>query len=376
MKYVPLLWYGLRRRPLRTALVVLQIAVVIGLFGVLQGVQGGASALMARTRADLLTVESLRPGPLPLAYWQSIRKIPGVKEVAPENLLRPTYVLPTQHVTVFSVDLQSGLKVIPVTIARSLVHAMDVTRTGAVATTALANRYGWKPGDRIHLNTRTPLKGGVELALDFLGTFTPVETNGTSEVLIMNNAYFDELRKEGQGTIDWYNVSVMDASRTNEIAKRIDDHFQNSANPTRSTSMLENAQDQIKQISDLEFSVRAITGAALFALLISVGAILSASVRERLTEMAVMKTIGFSSTRITAVLIGESLVICAAATVIGFLSATVIFAKAQVIMLGLSMPPIVIAQGAGLATVIALVVTAIPAWILLRMDVVRALGAQ
>lgn len=377
MKYLPLLWAGLRRKPLRTILIVLQAAAALGLFAVLQGVQSGATALIDKFQADLLVVGSLRPGSLPLAYWNPIRNVAGVQLVQYQNVFPATYQLPTQHINAVAVNVADAFKAIPVKkVAPTLVRALEATMTGVVATTALADRYGWKPGDRIHFKTTLPLKKGHEIELTFLGTFTPSDTNGTSEFVVINYRYLDELRAAGAGTVQAFNVRVADPKNANRVAQKIDAYFQNSPYPTQTNSLRELEQTGMKQIEDMGFEVRAVTAAALFSLLISMGAILAASARERTAEMAVMKAMGFRSLPIAGLLLCESLVICAIGTAIGFAASSVLFAKAQVMMLGLSLPWTVPIEGMGLAFAVACLTSALPAWLALKLNVSAALGAQ
>ncbi len=123
--------------------------------------------------------------------------------------------------------------------------------TGAVATTALAERYGWKPGEDIHLQTTLPLKKGHDIDLTFLGTFTPSDTNGSSEFIVINNRYLDELRAGGENTVQAFNVRVADPKDENRVAQRIDAYFKNSPYPTQSDSLRELVQTGMKEIGPL-----------------------------------------------------------------------------------------------------------------------------
>jgi putative ABC transport system permease protein len=377
MKYLPLLWWGLRRRPLRTTLIVLQVAFALGLFAVLQGVESGGAALVGQIQADLLVVRSLRSGELPLAYLDPIRHVAGVRFVSYQNVFPATYQLPTQHIGALAVDVADAFEAAPVKkVSSALVRTLEATMTGVVATTALADRYGWKPGEHIHVQTTLPLKQGHDIDLMFLGTFTPSDTNGSSEFIVINNRYLDQLRAVGENTVQAFNVRVADPRDDNRVAQRIDAFFQNSPYPTQTDSLRELEQTEMKAIGDMEFEVRAVTAAALFSLLISMGAILAASARERTTEMAVMKAIGFRNVPVVCLLFAESVMVCAIGTAIGFAASSVLFAKAQVMMLGLAMPWTVLVEGLGLACAVACLTTALPAWHVLGMDVSEALAAQ
>lgn len=377
MKYLPLLWYGLRRKPLRTTLIVLQVALALGLFAVLQGIEKGAAVLVAQFQADVLVVQSLRPGSLPVADVNAIRHIRGVRAVSYENYLFATYQRPTQHIMAVAVDVADAFKTIPVEkISPSVFRTLVATRDGAVATTVLANRFGWKPGQRIHLSTALPLKKGHDIGLKLVGTLIPAARNGNSDFLVIHNSYLDALRASGRGTVHQFDVRVVNPRDDNRVARMIDAHFRNSPYPTRTESARALEQTGIKRIDDMAFVVRAVTAAALFSLLISMGAILVASARERTLDMAVMKAMGFGNRCVAGLLVTESLVVCVTGASLGFAASTIVFAKAQVRFLGLSMPWIVLLEGLGLACAVACLTTVVPAWRALRLDVSSTLGAQ
>jgi putative ABC transport system permease protein len=363
-----LIWTGLCRRPVRTVLIILQIAIAFGLFGLLEGMQNGARAVMARARADLLFTDGDLGTPLPLAYWNQIAALPGVKSVSYQNALLVHYQRPTQGFGIFAVEIKSALATIPVGIAPEQAHAMETTTTGAIASVDLARRFGWKIGDRIPVQTDLLLKdGGHVIPVDLVGMFTPVETNGTSEFMVINNAYLDALRIADKGTVEGYSVSVSDPSHVESVAQAIDALFANSPYPTHSQSHLETAQLQLKTLNDLQLAVGAIAAAAFFALLVSVGAILAIDVRERAPEFAVLKVLGFSNSIIVRILLAETVLMCAAAAAVGLGLAELVFPRLQRFMLGLSMPNEVIVEALAVSLAVALVANAIPLWRVLHL---------
>jgi putative ABC transport system permease protein len=363
-----LIWSGLFRRPARTALIILQIAIALGLFGLLEGMQNGAAAVKARTRADLLITDGDQGTPLPLAYWSQIAALPGVRSVSYQNAFLVHYQRPTQGFAMIAVEIKSALATIPVGIAPAQAHAMETTTTGAIASVDLARRFGWKIGDRIPVQMDFALKdGGHVIPVDLVGIFTPVETNGTSEFMVINNAYLDALRVTDRGTVQAYNVSVSDPARVENVAQTIDALFANSPDPTHSQSLLETAQLQLKTLSDLQLGVGAISAAAFFALLVSVGATLAINLRERAPEFAVLQVLGFSNSTIVTIILAESVLMCTAAAAVGLGLAELVFPRLQRFLLGLSLPKEVIAEALALSMAVALVANAIPLWRVLHL---------
>jgi len=160
------------------------------------------------------------------------------------------------------------------------------------------------------------------------------------------------------------------------VAQAVDDLFANSLDETRTEPLREMAQSQFQSLGDINFVVRSVVGAVFFALLLSVGAMMMQSLRERSPELAVLKALGFSDTRIFWVILWESLVLCMFAALLGLGCAAAIFPLAKAYLGGISMPYAVAAIGAALAVVLALISAAMPAWRGMRLQVAEALGGR
>jgi putative ABC transport system permease protein len=160
LKYLPLIWSGIRRRPLRTALVFLQVGVAFALFGVLQGMKTGVDEAIAKVRADVLFVAPAVFGGarLPMAYISQLRSIPGVKSVTYADLIVGVYQRPTQGVGVLAIEPSSiWLTLVPsiFTIRPRDLQALRDARSGALVTADIARKYGWHVGDEIAINSTT-----------------------------------------------------------------------------------------------------------------------------------------------------------------------------------------------------------------------------
>src|SRR5271169_6033560 len=163
MKFLPLIWSGIWRKPGRSILIFLQVGVAFALFGVLQGLKTGVEQVVNATRADLLLVHGTLSiaDSLPLGLLEQIKSVPGVKVVVPVELFGALYQNPNQKLGVVAIRPEEGwLSAFTFTIAPEQVAAFQKMRTGAIVKEQLAKRYGWKVGDHIPLmSTTAPMNG-------------------------------------------------------------------------------------------------------------------------------------------------------------------------------------------------------------------------
>jgi putative ABC transport system permease protein len=379
MRFLPLIWSGIWRKPGRTILIFLQVSVAFALFGMLQGLKTGVEHLIAEARADLLIVHS-RMGffaaSLPLGMLEQIKSLPGVNVVDPVELFAGTYQKPTQQVGIVAVrpdeDWTSAFTFV---IAPVDLDAFRKNRTGALARVELARKYGWKIGDHVPLKTNmAQLSGSKDWTFEIVGTFTDSDIGGGNDNILINFAYLDEARLAGKGTVQHFNVAVSDPKLAMTVADEIDRRFANSPNETRSESLREMAQANLQAIGDLNFLIRAIVGAVLVALLFATATMMMQSIRERTPELAVLKTVGFTDRRVFALVLIEALVVCVAAAALGLAMATLVFPFAARIVHGLSMPWVIVVVGIAYAVLVALISAAVPAMLAARLKVATALA--
>ncbi|HEV7612365.1 MAG TPA: FtsX-like permease family protein [Steroidobacteraceae bacterium] len=379
MRFLPLIWSGIWRKPGRTILIFLQVSVAFALFGMLQGLKTGVEHLIAEARADLLIVHS-RVGffaaSLPLGMLEQIKSLPGVNVVNPVELFGGIYQKTTQQVGIVAVrpdeDWTSAFTFV---IAPEYLDAFRKNRTGALARAELARKYGWKVGDHVPLKTNVAqLSGSKDWTFEIVGTFTDKDIGGGNDNILINFAYLDEARLLGKGTVQHFNVAVSDPKLAMTVADEIDRRFANSPNETRSESLREMAQSNLQAIGDLNFLIRAIVGAVLVALLFATATMMMQSIRERTPELAVLKTVGFTNRRVFALVLIEAVVVCVAAAALGLALATLVFPFAARIVHGLSMPWVIVAVGLAYAVLVALISAAVPAMQAARLKVATALA--
>ncbi len=351
------------------------------LFGVLQGLKTGMDRSVAATRADLLFVGPADFGgaPLPLSYLERLRSLAGVKEVSFADGWLGSYQRPNQ--VVFALALPPSdmwMNAVP-TLFQILpqdFEALRKTRDGALITEDTGKKYGWHVGDRIPFTSNT-LKsdGSGTWSFQIVGHVTDHEP-GQSGLIVINYAYLDEARVQNKGTVRNFYAIISDPKRAAEMSETIDRLFANSSNETKTASFRENAQQQMRAIGDVDFLIRAIISAVLVALLFSITTMMMQTIRERSPELAVLKTLGFSDRAVFAMVVGEGLVICIAAALIGLGLALAVFPYAGKFVPGLSMPLIVVGFGLCGAVLVALISAAVPASRAARLPVVDALAGR
>ncbi|HET9388026.1 MAG TPA: ABC transporter permease [Steroidobacteraceae bacterium] len=381
MRFLPLIWSGIWRKPGRTVLIFLQVSIAFALFGVLQGLKTGVEHLIAEARADLLLVRS-RAGffanPLPLGMLEQIQSVPGVKVVEPVELFLGTYQRPTQRVGIVAIRPDdTWTTAFTYSISPQALNAFRKTRTGALALVDVARKYGWKVGDHIPLQTNIAQRNGSkDWTFDLVGTFDDSDIGAGRGYILINFSYLDEARLTGQGTVQHFNVAVSDPRRATTVADEIDRRFANSANETRTESLREMAQTSMQSIGDLNFLIRAVVGAVLVALLFATATMMMQSIRERTPELGVLKTVGFTSRVVFLLVLVEALAVFVLAAVFGLALATLVFPFASKFVPGLTMPGIVVGLGLACAALAALISSALPAMRAARLQVVNALAER
>jgi putative ABC transport system permease protein len=329
VKYLPLLWAGLFRKKTRTVLTLASIVVAFLLFGLLQAVQmafeSGADAADAKrllTTARYSIIE-----PLPIAYLKRIEQVPGVVGVAYADWFGAKYQNESNAFPVFAVDPERYLAMYPeFTIAPAHREAFAKTRTGAVAGVRLVERFGWKIGQPLPISSEIHAKqdGDLNWQFDLVGVMDAEDpaVRGNTDVVLINVAYFDEARQFGRGKTGWYIERIADSGQAKEISTAIDTLFMNSPDETKTQPEKEFAIGFAKQIGDIGALVTRILIAVFFTILILTGNTLAQSIRERIPELAILKTLGFSDGKVTALVVAEAVLMLVLGGAIGMAAAT------------------------------------------------------
>jgi putative ABC transport system permease protein len=381
MKYLPLIWAGLWRKPLRTILTLLSIIVAFLLFGMLQGVNAALDQSIAGAAVDRLIVQSRInfTEPLPSSYLPRLEGVPGITGVAYASWFGPYFQDPKNFIFTFPIDPERYFGLFPeLKLPKEQLDAFVHTRTGAVIGLDMANKYGWKVGDRVPLHSTiwTNREGNSDWNFDIVGIYSDPEDHSNEQIFFLNHTYFDEGRSFGKGTIGWYIVRIADPHQAAAMAGTIDKLFANSSDETKTMTERESAQAFLKQQGDINFIATSIIGAVFFTLLFLTGNTMMQSVRERIPEFAVLKTLGFSENGVLTLVLAESLALCIAAALIGLALAELAFPFLKQLIGTANLPGSVILLGLAVAVLLALITGLPPALRARRLNIVDALAGR
>jgi putative ABC transport system permease protein len=388
MKYLHLVWASLFRRKTRTVLTLVSIIAAFLLFGLLDAVrtsftQAGQSANGAarlQTGSKLSFIQTLPKSLLP-----QIERVDGVKAVTHANWFGGAYQDPHNQVFSFAVA-PNYLDLYPeVVVSEAERKAFTETRTGALIGEQLAQKYGWKVGDHVPLQSQIfPDKSGSKnWQFDIVGIMhsSDKKTGGFyDQMFLLNWKYFDDTTPYNQGSVGWYVTRVVDVNQADRVAKAIDSLSANSDHETRTQTEQAATASWMKQLADIGLIVGSIMGAVFFTLLLLSGNTMIQAVRERTSELAVLKTIGFSNLSVLAMVLAESVLLLVLGGLAGLGIASLLIPVVSAGSGGMLNLPRVGADswvlGIVLMTLIGVLVGALPSWRAMRLNIVDALAGR
>jgi putative ABC transport system permease protein len=383
MKYLPLIWATLWRKKARTLFTLLSIVIAFLLFGMLETVDYAFSHISGgATGADKLisTNKYSITLSLPFADIQEIRSVPGVTEATWLTWFGAYYQESKNFVFAIPVDTESYFKLRQgdFIIDAAQMRTYASTRNAALVNVALMKKFGWKIGEKIPLHSTiwTQKNGSLDWTFDIVGTFDakdPTLASNLSSAMLFHYDLFDEGRSFGKGTVGWIEEKIDNPANSAAIARKIDALFANSSYETKTQPANDFAMTFVKQIGDIGFVLRAILGAVFFTLLFLTGNTMMQSVRERIPELAVLKTLGFSDAKVLALVIAESLLLCVFAAVIGLGLSYGTLPLIGRALQGVQLDPVALVPGLGVAVLLALIVGLPPALRAMRLNIVDAL---
>jgi putative ABC transport system permease protein len=379
MKFLPLVWAGLWRRPARSTLTALCIVIAFVLLGLLEGVNAGfARAIANAHREFLITNIRVRRGPpMPISALATIRNIPGIAEVAPRAYFVASYrdPSPTSSVVALATDPELFFRLlIGIKVAPGAVAALTHTRNGMLVTPPMLTQFGWKVGDIVPLQSPAVKTDGTSTWIfKIVGTFdTPLAPN-PSYFGVMNYAYFNDSRTVDRDTAELFYIRIKDPNQAIAMAAAIDKVFANSSHETRTRSQQQRAEAQAKQMGDVELFTDAVIGAVLFTLAFLTGNSLRQALEERAREFGILKSLGYSDARVLLLAFAEALLLCLPPAALGLVIARLIAPLARQDIGSIVISGWVVTAGLLCATALAFLGAALPASRVARMPITAAL---
>ncbi len=386
MKYFHLVWAALFRRKLRTILTLVSIIAAFVLFGLLDTVRvafnpgdsvAGAGRLVVTSRVSMM--ESL-----PESLAARIEQTEGVRSVAAASWFGGFYQDARNQIPSFAVSPEY-LDLYPeIALPADQLEAWNKNRTGLLVGRALVERFDWEVGDRIPLQSAiwpSRASGNNTWTFEISGIIRGEGENaaGYDQMAMLHWKYFDENNQFGSGEVHWYVVQVNDPAEADAVAKRVDALSANSSHETRTQTEQAFQASFLKQLVNIGLIVASIMGAVFFTLLLLTGNTMMQAVRERTSELAILKTIGFSSTSLLAMVLAESVLLLLLGGLIG-LGLVALIVPALAAASGGMLPTDGVAAQTWLIAVVLMLVSGVlvglvPAVRAMRLNMVDALRA-
>ncbi len=384
MKYFHLIWTALFRRKTRTILTLISIIAAFLLFGLLDAVrvsfqQAGQSANGAerlQTGSKLSFIQTL-----PQSLQAQMQAIPGVKEVAYANWFGGAYQDPHNQIFTFAIS-DNYLSVYPeITVDPQQMKAFKDDLNGVLVGDLLFKKYGWKIGDRLPLQSQIfPNRDGTKNWNFNIAGVLHSKTAFQEQMVLLHWKNFDDSTPYNRGTAGWYVTRVSDVNQADSVAKKIDALSENSDHETKTQTEQAAFANWIKQSVNIGLLVTSIMSAVFFTLLLLTGNTMMQAVRERTSELAVLKTIGFSNHSVLGMVLAESILLLLLGGLIGLALVSVLTPAVTAASGGsLSLPPVggrSWTLGVSLALIIGLVIGTLPAMRAMRLNIVDALAGR
>jgi putative ABC transport system permease protein len=383
MKYLYLVWKNAWRKKIRTTLTVLSVFIAFLLFSLLSAINyaftGGADLADAERLVVIEKISLINP--LPISYMNRIAATDGVAAVVHQSWFGGYYQDPRNQFAQFPTDPYPYFAMYPeLEMPAEQLEAWAKNRTGVVVGKDLADQYGWKVGDRIPIITTiwTQKDGSTSWEFDIEGIFSTSDPRGSTAFVLIRYDYFDEARAFGQGTVGWYTLRIKNGANPIEVAKAIDLQFANSPSETKTSTEAAFAQSFTKQFGNIALIVTLILGAVFFTLLLVSGNTMSQSVRERIPELAVLKTLGFTDRSVLGIVLSESIMITfiggALGLGIGWLVIKGLASKLGAFLPGFYLPASAIITGVALIVFAGALAGIFPAAKAMRLSIIDALA--
>ncbi len=375
---------NLFRRKLRAFLMIASILVAFLIFGILAGVYASFTAGEDRAAADRLVVVNKVnfTQPLPIAYYNRVRSVAGVRQVAHANWFGGYYQDPRNFLVVFAVEPETYTDIF----SRDFDFAPEArqgfirTRTGAVVGEAMARKWGWKVGDRVPVSSNifSQRNGSHTWDFDIVGIFTGKTQQNDTNLMFFQYDYFDETRSFGKDTTGWLVLQTANPADNDRVAKAIDAMFVNYTAETATDTEKAFNKAFAAQFGNIALIVILVVGAAFVTILMIVGNTMALTVRERTREIGVLKTLGFTGGRILRLVLGESVLLALLGGLPGLALAALATAwlrpSVSNLLPGFALTGDIVVEAVVLMLALGLITGIVPALNAMRLKIANALG--
>ncbi|HET9483158.1 MAG TPA: ABC transporter permease [Xanthomonadales bacterium] len=321
---------NLFRKKTRFTLTLLSVVTAFVLFGLLQAINllfNAGADFIGATRLITQARVSFTQG-LPLRMAPEIEAVPGVEKLAWQQWFGGVWQENDQVFT-FAVPPRRWQEVYPEWVMPDAQwDAFANMRTAMIAGRVVADRYGWKVGQKVPLasNIFPQRDGSKNWEFDLVGIYDGKDEQWQkqTQAVFINFDYFSEANQFQSGDAGIYVIKLANPEVAPQVAQTIDARYENSPDETKTLTEKDWNIGFAKQFGDIGLIVRWILFAVFFTLLLVVGNTMAQSVRERIPELAILKTLGFSDGAVLGFVLAEALLICLIGGTIGLALATVL----------------------------------------------------
>ena len=319
MKFIRLVLKSARRSKRRTLLTVMSVAIAVFLFASLRAVLDGFSAgAEASSSTRIVTIRSTSLiFSMPTSHAEAIKMTPGVQDITWANWFGGIYKDPQNFFANFAIEPESYLRMYPeIQLTPEERKAFLEDRTGCIVGDGLAKRFAFKVGDRITMQVGIPIYGTQDYDFTVRAIYKSGGAAVDNQSMMFHWKYVDE-RSIVKGQVGWYVMQIANPDQATQVAMAIDQKFTNSPNETKTDTERAFQSSFVSMFGNLNLLLGSIAIAVVITTLFVAGNTMAMSVRERTTEIAVMRTLGFPSSTIFLLVAGEGLIMAVVGGLIG-----------------------------------------------------------
>ncbi|HEX5314762.1 MAG TPA: ABC transporter permease, partial [Gammaproteobacteria bacterium] len=377
--YWPLLWSNLKRKKPRTIFTLFAVMSAFALFGLLAAMQHGMNGVLEIASAQRIQTNA-KLGALPIAYAPKIESVPGVTTVAWLSGFDGYYQDEKNDMQVVAVSPAAFLKVYPeILLSPQAREAWFGDRTGAIVGTLLAKRYGWKVGDQVPIRSKDLTKddGSNTWDLTIDGIYDADLPDRYKSFVMIHYPFFNDSIATGKDLVFQYIERISDPRAAPEISRAIDDKFANSFPQTRTESEVAETQTFLREFGNIGFMTLVIGAAVFFSMLLVTINTMSQAVRERTSELAVLKALGFGRGTVSGLVLAEAVGVTLIGGLLGlaaaWLLARAMYGSLSAVLPALGMPAEAVGLGVLLMILFGLIAGALPLRQVFRLRAADAL---
>lgn len=385
MNTVNLVWRNSIRKKTRFSLTLLSIVIAFFLYATYSGINHALTASVSESNQfRLMTTHKISlTRSLPLNYQQKIQQIDGVDNVSYASWFGGFFKDEKNQITVIAVDSESYFELHPeYQLAPEALTHWKKTRTGMVIGKKLAEQYGWQVGDKVPMSTSIWMdrEGSFTWYLTVSGIFSAENTAVNEKQAFFQHAFFDDARAYGRDAASWFIPVISPSANSDVITKRIDTLFENAMEATRTTTEQVFIKEQTQQFADMAMILELVITAVFFTLLLIVCNAMMQVVRERRSETAMMKALGFSPLFLVGLVFFESLLLLFIGALFGCLLAVLMLGQLQLLFAdflpGIAITHTLFIDVGIIALLGALLCSLVPSFTILSSEISTELGAN